>query len=74
MDDLQGDHKYNMILGRDIFSKLQIYICLSYNTIIGNGGAYEGFTNPMKDMTNINFNASFAWLHEKKLKQIITIK
>ena len=33
VDDLQGNHKCNMILGRDIFYKLQIYKCFSDNII-----------------------------------------
>ena len=33
MDDLQGNHKCDMILGRDIFYKLQIYKYFSDNII-----------------------------------------
>ena len=66
MDDLQGDHKCNMILGRDIFYKLQIYKCFSDNTIRGNGGTYGVCMAPMKDIPNNNFNASSVWIHEKR--------
>ena len=62
MDYLQGNHKYDMILGRDIFYKLQIDISFSDNIIRGNGGAYEGCTSPMKDVTNI---APSAQSHDK---------
>ena len=33
LDDLQGHHMYDMILGLDIFSGLNMDLCLSYNTI-----------------------------------------
>ena len=32
-DDSQGNHKYNMIIGRYIFYELKIYLCFSNNTI-----------------------------------------
>ena len=50
--DSQGNIRYDMIIGRDIFPELQIYLCLSDNTIRGNGGTHEGCTAPMKAVTN----------------------
>ena len=52
MCDSQGNINYKMILGCDILNELQIDLCFSKNTIIGNGGAYEGCAAPMKDVTN----------------------
>ena len=46
-----------MILGREIFSEIQIDLCFSNNTVRGDGGAYERCKAPMKHVTNINFNA-----------------
>ena len=57
-NNLQGNHRYDMILGREIMSKLRIYLCFSNNKIRGNGGTYKGYTAPMKVVSNINFNAS----------------
>ena len=54
-----------MILVCEMLSKLKIDLCLSNNLIRGNVGAYDGYTNPMKDMTNITVNASSVWIHEK---------
>ena len=54
-----------MILGRN-FSKLNIYLCLSNNTIMGNGGVYKGCTVPMKDMANINCNTSSNWINYER--------
>ena len=31
---LQGHHRYGMILGHEILSKLNIYLRFSYNTVI----------------------------------------
>ena len=39
VDDSPRNHKCDMILGRGIFSKLKTDLCLSDNTIRGNGGA-----------------------------------
>ena len=49
MDDSQVNGRYDMILGRDVLSELQIYLCLSDYTIRVNGGACEGCT------TTLNF-------------------
>ena len=57
VDDSQGNYKYNMILGSDILSKLQIYLFL-FNSKIGvNEGTYKAFSNPMKDVMNITTSA-----------------
>ena len=63
MDDSQGSHKYDIIVGRDIFFELQIYICFYDNTIKVNRDAYEICIVQMKEVTRFNFNASSAWLH-----------
>ena len=71
VDHLQGSHRYNMILGRDIFSKLKIYLCFSENTIRGGGGAYEVGTSPMKEIFNINAHILSYWNKKKLLEKII---
>ena len=63
----QGNLMYNFILGYDILSELQIGICFYNNTITLNWGAYEGWTDPMKDVKNINFSKSSAWIHKKNV-------
>ena len=62
MDDLQGYHRYDMILGRYIFYKLNVNLCSSYNTIRWNGGTYEGCNAPMKHVSEVNFNSSPNWI------------
>ena len=58
VDVSQVNLRYDMILGRDIFSELQIYLCFSKNTMRGNVAVYEVFNGLMKDVPNINLNAS----------------
>ena len=53
VDELHRNHTYNTLLGRDILFELQICLCFSNNKIRGNGGAYEGYTSPMKEVTNM---------------------
>ena len=65
VNDSQGNNNYNIILRHNILYELKIDLCFSNNTIRGNGGPYERCVSPMKDVTNINFNASSVWLHEK---------
>ena len=62
---LQVDHKYNMILGCDILSKLNIDLCFSDNKIRGNEGSYKGCKTQMKDVSKINFNASSNWIKDE---------
>ena len=50
--NFQGSYKYNMILGCNILSKLNIYLCLSNNTSTVNMGAYKGCTEPTKAFKN----------------------
>ena len=50
VDESQGKHKYDMILGRDIFSELKIVLYFYNNTIWVDGGAYEVFTSMMKSV------------------------
>ena len=59
VDDLQGNRRYNMIIRRDILSELKIDLRFSKNKIQVNGGACEVYTAPMKDVSKINFNASY---------------
>ena len=54
-----------MIPWRDIFSKLQIGLFFFNNKIMGNGGAYKGCNNPMKDATDINLKTSSDWINDK---------
>ena len=54
-----------MILGRDILSEINVDLCISGNIIRRNGCAYEGYTTPMKNVSKINFNASFDVLNDK---------
>ena len=42
------NHKYYMIIGGGIFSKLQIVICFYDDALRGNRGAYSGCKAPMK--------------------------
>ena len=62
MDDSQGNHEHNMILGLDILSELLVYLFFSDNIIRGNGGTCEGCTAPMKEFTNM---MSSAQSHDK---------
>ena len=54
-----------MILGQNIFSKLNIDLYFSNNTIWINGGAEGGCTEPMKDSSKINFNTSSNFLKDE---------
>ena len=51
MDDSRGKDKHDMIIGCDIFSKLQIYLFFSKNN--------KGFIYPMKDATTVMLSAKF---------------
>ena len=55
---LHGNQKYDTILGRHILFELKIDLCFYNNTIRGNGGAHEGCTAPMKDVSKISLNLS----------------
>ena len=55
---LQGNHKYYMILGRDILSDINIDFCFYDNKIMVNGGLYKVYTSPMKYISKMDFNAS----------------
>ena len=66
MDVSPGNHKYDMIFGRDIFSKLKIDLCFSDHTIGVNGK--EGYKVPMKYVTNRIFNVSSYWITDKIFK------
>ena len=39
MDGSQGHHRYGMILGGEILTKLNMELCFSNNTVRVNGGA-----------------------------------
>ena len=62
VDDSQGTHRYNMILGRDIFYEINTSLCFSNNIISGNGGVYKVCTAPVKYVSIINFNCSSVWI------------
>ena len=68
VDDPQVNHKYNMITRREILSKLQIYLRLSDNTIRLNQGAYEVCTDPVKKISDINFNTPSDDINEKSFQ------
>ena len=70
VDDLQGNCRYDMILGCNIFYELKIDLCLSNNNVKGNGFAYEGYNAPMKDALKTNFNFSSDWIKELFLTNI----
>ena len=57
MDDLQGYHRYDMILGRYILYVLNIDLGLSGNTIRGDGGMNKVCTAPTKDISKLNFTS-----------------
>ena len=38
-----------MIIDQDLLLELKLDFCFSDYTIKGNGGAYEGYTTPMRD-------------------------
>ena len=65
MGYLQGNHKYDIILGRDTFSELQINLCSFNNIRRGDVGAYKGCTAPMKYMNNSTINTSSVRFHYK---------
>ena len=52
VDESQENARYGMIIGQDLLSELQIYLCLSDYTTRGNGGAYEGCTTSMRYTNN----------------------
>ena len=61
LDELQGNHRYNIILGHNILFKLKNGLRFSDNTTRLNIGAYEGCMAPMKDVLDISFNTSSEW-------------
>ena len=54
IDDSQGCHRYDMILRCDIFSELNIDLCLSNNTGKVNVGVFEEGTSLMKEISKNN--------------------
>ena len=65
VDNLQSNHRYDIILGLDILSKLKIDLCLSNYTIKVNWGAYECCMTPMKDVKKLNRKTSSNWINKK---------
>ena len=65
MDYSLGNHRYDMILGCDILSELDIDLYFYKNKIIVNRVAYKGCTVLMKDISKINLNASSDWIKDK---------
>ena len=59
VDDLQKNSRYDMIIGQDFLLELKLDLCLSDYMIKGNGGTYEGCTNPMKYPSNLYYDTSF---------------
>ena len=64
--DLQVNHRYNMILGSEIFPELIIDLYFSDNAIRVNGDAHKECIAPMKNLSRINFNTSSNWLKEER--------
>ena len=58
----QITHRYDMILGRNIFYGLNINLCLPYNIIRVNIVSCIGCTSPMKNVSRINFESSSSWI------------
>ena len=52
IDDSQENARYGIIIGWGLLSEIQIYLCISYFTIIGNEGAYEGCIASVRDINN----------------------
>ena len=48
-----------MIIDWDLFLELKLDLCFSNHMIKGNGGAYEGYTAPMKYPFDLCDDASF---------------
>ena len=59
--DLHGNHRYGMILGGDIWSKLKLDLFFSRN-IRKLRGTYEVFTALMEEISKINFDLSSNWI------------
>ena len=65
MDDSQVTHRYDIILGYNIFSDLGTDLCFYNNTIRISGGVYEGCTAPMKTILKVNFKISYYLIKGK---------
>ena len=50
-----------MIIGWYLLLELNIDLCLSNDMIKDNGGAYKGYTAPMKYSSNLRDNSSFRY-------------
>ena len=48
--------RYYIILGRDLLTALVLDLKFSNNIIFGVEGPYEGYSVPMVDVINYNFN------------------
>ena len=64
VDCLQKHSQYDIIIGQDLLSELQLDLCLSDYTIRVNVGAYERCTISMKDPYGLRNDAS---LRDEKL-------
>ena len=53
--DNSTNRRYDMILGRDLFTALGLDIKFSGNIIIGGEGTYEGCLEPMVGLSNDDF-------------------
>ena len=59
MDDSQRNARYDIIVGRDLLSGLQLDLCFYYYTIGGNGGTYEGCAVSMNYPSDLSNDARF---------------
>ena len=53
-----GNHRYDIIIGHDMPSKIKLDLCFSKNKMSGNRGTCKVFTEQAKDVSTINFNFS----------------
>ena len=57
-----GNHRYDIIIGHDMPSKIKLDLCLSKNKMSVNRGTCKGFTEQTKDVSTINLDFSSDWL------------
>ena len=66
--DSQDNSRYDMIIGRDLLSELQMDICFSDFTIRVNGGAYEECTSSTRDTNNSYKIIPFGQLEDARFR------
>ena len=66
MDDLWENARYNMILGQDFLSEIQMYLCFSHYTNRESGGTYKECTTSMKDVNKVHIRMTTEQLEDKR--------